>query len=137
MFNWELHVACKMIYLAHASELSDHSETLHKHFDEVGTPAMMGVGDYAYTMVGVCTDRKTGKIPLTSFSGLVPIQISSGIPLLISICVAPYLSIYLSIYLALSMHLSVYRSRQYVLPGVILTHRETLFSLVSPCRFVF
>lgn len=61
MFNWELHVSCKLIYLAHARELADHSDTLHKHFDEVGTPAVMGVGDYAYTLLGVCTARKTGR----------------------------------------------------------------------------
>nr|CEL70329.1 TPA: peptidase family c78 protein [Neospora caninum Liverpool] len=62
VLNWYLHVPSKMLHLSSASELPAHAETLREHFDAVGTPVMMGVGDYAYTLVGVSVDIQTGKV---------------------------------------------------------------------------
>ncbi|PFH34920.1 peptidase family c78 protein [Besnoitia besnoiti] len=61
ILNWHLHVPCKMLHLGNASDLPSHAETLREHFDVVGSPVMMGVGDYAYTMLGIAFDAQSGE----------------------------------------------------------------------------
>ncbi|KFG40791.1 peptidase family c78 protein, partial [Toxoplasma gondii FOU] len=61
VLNWYLHVPSKLLHLTSASDLPSHAATLKEHFDSVGSPVMMGVGDYAYTMVGISVDSETGE----------------------------------------------------------------------------
>jgi len=53
---------CNLITVQAGSELEDKGRELRKHFDEVGSPVMMGGGQYAYTCIGIDYNESLGQI---------------------------------------------------------------------------
>eukprot|EP01066_Platyproteum_vivax_P013229 Platyproteum_vivax@DN599_c0_g1_i1.p1 len=56
VLEWHLGFQSKILFLNDAASLSLYSVKLLTHFNEHGSPIMMGVGNFAYTLVGVATE---------------------------------------------------------------------------------
>jgi hypothetical protein len=54
-------VSCKILTVPSGYDLPSRARELARHFDETGTPVMMGGGKLAYTLLGVQWDEKTGE----------------------------------------------------------------------------
>jgi hypothetical protein len=54
-------VGSKIMTVASGLDLPQKARELAKHFDEIGTPVMMGGGQLAYTLLGVEWCEKTGE----------------------------------------------------------------------------
>ena len=54
-------ISCKILTVSSGYDLPSRARELAKHFDDVGTPVMMGGGKLAYTLLGVQWDEKTGE----------------------------------------------------------------------------
>jgi hypothetical protein len=57
-----LDVPCNMITCNQGVELADKGRELRKHFEEVGTPVMMGGGELAFTCIGIDYNESLGQI---------------------------------------------------------------------------
>jgi len=57
-----LEVPCNMITCNQGIELEDKGRELRKHFEEVGTPIMMGGGELAFTCIGIDYNESLGQI---------------------------------------------------------------------------
>ena len=53
--------SCKILTVPSGRDLPSRARELALHFDETGTPIMMGGGKLAYTLLGVQWDEKTGE----------------------------------------------------------------------------
>jgi hypothetical protein len=53
--------SCKIMTVDNGLELPSRARELANHFDDVGTPVMMGGGKLAYTLLGVDWDENTGE----------------------------------------------------------------------------
>ena len=53
--------SCKILTVPSGYDLPSRARELARHFDEIGTPVMMGGGKLAYTLLGVQWDEKTGE----------------------------------------------------------------------------
>merc|ERR1712060_1025809 len=51
-----LGVECKMVFCQDADDLLSKAPQMLQHLESEGTPIMMGAGQYAYTLVGICVD---------------------------------------------------------------------------------
>ncbi|CAK0811388.1 unnamed protein product [Prorocentrum cordatum] len=49
-----LGVDCRMVHCQDASDMATQVPNLLQHLEAQGSPIMMGVGNYAYTLVGIC-----------------------------------------------------------------------------------
>mmetsp|Transcript_85699 Transcript_85699/g.245962 ORF Transcript_85699/g.245962 Transcript_85699/m.245962 type:complete len:581 (-) Transcript_85699:120-1862(-) len=56
-----LGVECKMMYCQDTSDMASQVPQMLNHLATEGTPIMMGAGQYAYTLVGLCFDSASGE----------------------------------------------------------------------------
>lgn len=52
---------CKMMYCQNTAEMQTNASQLLQHLQLEGTPVMMGAGEYAYTLVGLCYNSSSGE----------------------------------------------------------------------------
>lgn len=57
-----LGVDCRMLYCRDVADMASQVPQLLQHFEQEGTPVMMGAGQYAYTLVSICFDTATGEV---------------------------------------------------------------------------
>mmetsp|Transcript_80823 Transcript_80823/g.228765 ORF Transcript_80823/g.228765 Transcript_80823/m.228765 type:complete len:561 (+) Transcript_80823:76-1758(+) len=56
-----LGVECRMLYCQDAADLATQAPQLLRHLESQGTPVMMGAGQKAFTLVGLCHDGASGE----------------------------------------------------------------------------
>ncbi|OEH76538.1 hypothetical protein cyc_07849 [Cyclospora cayetanensis] len=59
VLNWYLEFGCRVIYLQHMEEIEAYMGLLLAHFARQQTPVIMGVGQFAYLLLGVAQDLDT------------------------------------------------------------------------------
>jgi len=57
-----LKVDCKMLFCQNCDDMASQAPQMLQHLNEQGTPIMMGAGNYAYTLVGLCFDSTSGEV---------------------------------------------------------------------------
>lgn len=57
-----LGVECRMLHCHDAADMARQVPQILKHFEQEGTPIMMGAGEYAYTLVGLCSDSASAEV---------------------------------------------------------------------------
>merc|ERR1711972_286400 len=57
-----LGVDCRMLYCQDAADMAMQAPHVLHHLRTEGTPVMMGAGNYAYTLVGICYDAASGDV---------------------------------------------------------------------------
>lgn len=55
-------VESKILHASSGAEMEGRSRALARHFDEQGSPVMIGGGVLAWTILGVARDSRTGKV---------------------------------------------------------------------------
>lgn len=54
-------VDCRMLYCQDAEDMVSQAPALLAHLRNAGTPVMMGCGQYAYTLIGLCYNSNKGE----------------------------------------------------------------------------
>jgi hypothetical protein len=55
-------LSCRVLNVSSGRDMDDHARQLAAHFDQHGTPVMIGGGVLAYTLLGVCFNESTGAV---------------------------------------------------------------------------
>eukprot|EP00921_Rhytidocystis_pertsovi_P025209 GHVQ01040689.1.p1 GENE.GHVQ01040689.1~~GHVQ01040689.1.p1 ORF type:complete len:266 (+),score=39.46 GHVQ01040689.1:125-922(+) len=66
ILNWYLGVECDTLHITADDDLANYSEVLTDHFQTYKCPVLVGVGEYAYVIVGICTDAN-GREDMTGY----------------------------------------------------------------------
>jgi len=63
MYCLQEHVGldCKMLYCSDSADMMSQLPQVFQHFESEGTPVMMGAGQKAFTLVGLCYDAASGE----------------------------------------------------------------------------
>lgn len=56
--GWYLGFGCRVLHLQSVRDISSYTDVLFAHFESGRAPAIMGIGQYAYTMVGIATNAE-------------------------------------------------------------------------------
>ena len=65
VLNWYLGFGCRVLYLQHVDEIESNHCLIAAHFKEQETPVIMGVGQFAYLLLGIAQDGDTGETQRT------------------------------------------------------------------------
>lgn len=60
--NWYLNYNTKTFHLTGVDDLRNYNGKLAQHFESLGTPVIMGVGMYAYVLIGICMGANPGDV---------------------------------------------------------------------------
>ena len=55
-------IQCKVLYVSRGDEMNSQARAIANHFDQNGSPIMIGGGVLAYTMLGIDFDEMTGEV---------------------------------------------------------------------------
>lgn len=75
-----MQVESKYIFVSNGKEMATKARELAKHFETQGTPVMMGGGNLAFTLLGICWDEDSGDCRCARHLRRLPAFPSSAMP---------------------------------------------------------